>query len=480
MERGRMGVVVDQFQRLYTGGSIVGLSEWELLRRYLDRGDEAAFRAIVASHGPMVMSVCRRVLGEARDVEDAFQVTFLILAKKAGKLVPGDPIGHWLYGVAYRVALRARSATARRHARERTVASPEMASVEDPASFELAQVIDEELTRLPSKYRGPVVLCYLEGLTHEEAARQLGWPVGTVKGRLSRARDLLKGRLSRRGMAPTGLGAMVGLLSGSRALVTPSLIERTAKAALAIAAGRASGMVSASAALLLEEGIRTMVFSKLKFGLAALLVLGTGAAVVAYQGSNGSSEVARSKPDPLLPQNTANLAAKAEFDGPVSEWPILMNQNPANQVILRLLEKPLPIKFSTETPLEDVIKYIRDSTHDAADGFPDGIPIYVDPQGLQDSDKTMQSTISIDLEGIPLKTTLELLLRQLGLIYRVRDGLMTITSSEPDDDPSPLDRLLDMAERGELSKPQCQELLETLKLRIELLKLQKEIRGAGK
>jgi RNA polymerase sigma factor (sigma-70 family) len=472
MGRGRMGLVVDQFQRLYSGGSVVGLSEWELLRRYLDRGDEDAFRAIVASHGPMVMGVCRRVLGEARDVEDAFQVTFLILARKAGKLSPGDPVGHWLYGVAYRVALRARSATARRHARERTVPAPEMASIDDPSDFEVSRVIDEELARLPAKYRGPVVLCYLEGLTHEEAARQLGWPVGTVKGRLSRARDLLKGRLSRRGLAPAQQASMIGLIQELRGLVPPSLAERTARAALEIAAGRASGMVSASAAVLLEEGVRTMFFHKLKLGIVALMMLGTGAAVIAYQGSKGPANEKGSAP---APRDVAAPVKASEFAGPISEWPILVDHHPGNQAILKALDKPLAVKFTIETPLMDVIKYIRDSTVDKAAGLPEGIPIYVDPQGLQDADKTMASTIEIDLEGIALKTTLRLCLKQLGLTYWVREGLLTITSSQTDDDPSPLDRLMEMAGRGELMKEQYKELMETLKLQIELAKLTREL-----
>jgi RNA polymerase sigma factor (sigma-70 family) len=492
-----MGLVMDQFQRLYSGGSVVGLGEWELLRRYLDRGDEDAFRAIMANHGPMVMGVCRRVLGEARDVEDAFQVTFLILARKAGKLTPGDPVGHWLYGVAYRVALRARSAMARRHARERTVPAPEMASIDDPSGFEVGRVIDEELARLPAKYRGPVVLCYLEGLTHEEAARQLGWPVGTVKGRLSRARNLLKGRLSRRGLAPAQQASMIGLIQEARGLVPPSLAERTARAALEIAAGRASGMVSASAAVLLEEGIRTMFFHKLKLGIVALMILGTGAAVIAYQGSKGpgeganaatkASEPAKEKVAAPAPQDGKAQAPPKEFagsmdgggidesGGPLSEWSVLLDHHPRNKVILNALDKPLAMKFTSETPLEDVIKYIRDSTVDKAAGLPEGIPIYVDPQGLQDADKTMASTISIDLEGIALKTTLRLLLNQLGLTYWVREGLLTITSSQTDDDPSPLDRLMEMARRGELTKEQYKDLMETLKLQIEIAKLKREL-----
>jgi RNA polymerase sigma factor (sigma-70 family) len=478
---GRMGAVVHQFQRLYAGGSVVGMGEWELIQRYLDSGDEDAFRAIVATHGPMVMAVCRRVLGEPRDVEDAFQVTFLILAKKAAKLAQGDPIGHWLYGVAYRVALRARRTTARRHARERTLPDvPEAAFlIDDPSRFELSRVIDEELAKLPAKYRAPVVLCYLEGLTHDEAARQLDWPVGTVKGRLSRARDLLKGRLSRRGLEPSNLASLAVFLERNRELVPASIVERTAKAALEIAAGRMSGMVSASAALLLEEGIRTMFFHKLKPVVVALMVLGTGAVVVAYQGSKGAEAAKPSEnPAAVAPKNAVVPKAarpKNEFAGPVAEWPILVDNSPKTLAILKKLDQPIAMKFATETPLEDIKKYIQDSTQDEAAGLPTGIPIYVDPQGLQDADKTMQSTVSIDLEGIPLRTTLRLLLSQIGLNYIVRDGLLTITSNGTDDNPSPFERLLEMDRRGELSSDLYEQLSLRLQARIELLKLMKDV-----
>src|SRR5262245_2021556 len=208
MASAHQGAVLHQLGRLFGLGTVAGLSEWQLLSRYLNDRDEVAFEALVARHGPMVLGVCRRLLTDPNDVDDAFQATFLVLVRRANSLGERDAIGHWLYGVAYRVALRARSEAARRRWREPNVAAAPLAPETDPSHWELGSVLDEELSRLPAKYRAPIVLCYIEGLSHEEAANQLQWPLGTVKGRLVRARELLKSRLVRRGLAlSTGLSA---------------------------------------------------------------------------------------------------------------------------------------------------------------------------------------------------------------------------------------------------------------------------------
>lgn len=217
-----------------------------------------------------------------------------------------------------------------------------------------------------------------------------------------------------------------------------------------------------------------MLCHKRKLGIAALIFLGTGAALAAYQGpSKDASEAAKTAPTGPGPVSNEMTRpdSKGEFAGPIAEWSILVDRTPKTLAILADLEKPISMKFPDDTPLADVISYLRETTKSAA--FPEGLPIYVDPQGLQDSDKTMASTVAIELEGIPLKTTLTLLLRQLGMVYHVRDGVLILTSASSDDDPSPFDRLLLKAERGELSKAQCLELVEMLKLRLELLKLGK-------
>jgi RNA polymerase sigma factor (sigma-70 family) len=177
------------------------MSERELLERFVGDNDHEAFRALIERHGPMVLGICRRVISAPHDVEDAFQTTFLILARSAGTIKQRDSIGPWLRRVALRVARKARFAFHNRFARE----SCDAWFVEAPASEQpdplLIPVLHEEMGRLPDRYRLPLVLCYFEGMTNEEAAVQLRCPVGTIKGRLSRARGRLRDRLTRRGLA---------------------------------------------------------------------------------------------------------------------------------------------------------------------------------------------------------------------------------------------------------------------------------------
>ena len=173
------------------GDTLQSLPDDELLDRFLNRSGaeaEEAFRVVVERHGPMVLGVCRHVLGHPQDAEDAFQAAFLVLARKAGSIQDRRVLARWLYKVAYRIALRAKTGAMRRRTNERqgeemSVTAPEI----DPGWSELRPVLHEEINRLPETYRTPVVLCYLEGRTNEEAAKLLQWPVGTVKGRLFRA-----------------------------------------------------------------------------------------------------------------------------------------------------------------------------------------------------------------------------------------------------------------------------------------------------
>ena len=249
MTRASAGDVGRHLGRLFDAGSAVGLTDGELLERVAQRRDEwaeAAFEVLLARHGAMVLTVCRQVLGDAHAAEDTFQATFLVLVRRAGSLRVREPgtVGPWLYGVAYRIALKARREDARRRARERRAAVPAVGNTSAAiAQGEVHALLHEEVNRLPAKYRAPVVLCYLEGRTHDEAAAALQWPVGTVRGRLARARDLLRARLTRRGLAPDGWAG--ALLLGPAARIEPPARLLAATVAAAID-GMPAGAVTAT------------------------------------------------------------------------------------------------------------------------------------------------------------------------------------------------------------------------------------------
>lgn len=175
-------------------------SDAELLHRFARARDHAAFAALVRRHGPMVFGVCRRVLRDPNDAEEAFQVTFLVLVRKAGGLRQPDRLANWLYGVANRVARKARVSAARRGRHEQVAAGPDGYVPSEAGDADFRAVLDEEMVALPDKYRAPLVLCYLEGLTNEAAAERLGWPPGSMSYRLARGRELLRQRLVRRGV----------------------------------------------------------------------------------------------------------------------------------------------------------------------------------------------------------------------------------------------------------------------------------------
>jgi RNA polymerase sigma factor (sigma-70 family) len=254
----------------------------QLLRRFARQRDEAAFALLVQRHGPMVLGVCRRVLGNRQDAEDAFQAAFLVLARKAAAVGWRDSVSAWLYTVAYRLALRARAHDARRRFHERQVAS--MVRVEtsgETVGQDWQPLLDEELSRLPEKYRAPLVLCYLQERSHAEAARELGWPVGSMSKRLARGRDLLRRRLARRGVNLTIGGVAAALAAEVRAALPGLLGEATVNAAMAFTAGTASG----PAAVLAKEMLQNLFFSKLKVAVAVLMLLSVvaGAGALAQQ-----------------------------------------------------------------------------------------------------------------------------------------------------------------------------------------------------
>jgi RNA polymerase sigma factor (sigma-70 family) len=257
-------------------GAGAQISDGQLLEDFVVRRDEAAFAVLVRRHGPLVLGVCLRVIGNTHDAEDAFQATFLVLARKAGTVQQREAVGNWLYGVAYRTALRARAVAARRRQREKQVKNmPEpIVEAETDRLRELEPVLDAELSRLPDKYRIPLVLCDLEGGSPKQVARRLKLAEGTVGSRLTRARQMLAHRLRRRGFTISGV-ALASVVGGKSALasVAPPLVSSTVKAAITVAAGSAaaSSVVSAKVAALTEGVLKAMLLTKLKIAMGMLL-----------------------------------------------------------------------------------------------------------------------------------------------------------------------------------------------------------------
>jgi RNA polymerase sigma-70 factor (ECF subfamily) len=248
------------------------MTDGELLESYIRQRDEAAFEALLRRHGPMVLGVCRRILHNAADAEDAFQATFLVLVRKAASVMPRALVGNWLYGVAHNTAIKAKAMNSRRRTKESQAA--QTARPDPEGSQQLQATLDEELSRLPEKYRAPIVLCELEGRTLKEVARHLGWPQGTVAGRLARARVLLTKRLAQRGLAlPVGALAAALAEGAASAAVPNPVVVSTLKAAALVAAGQAAapGVISPRVAALTEGVLKAMLLCKLKSAMVLLL-----------------------------------------------------------------------------------------------------------------------------------------------------------------------------------------------------------------
>ena len=278
--RGRLDLLVRRLRRA-AGPPADAASDASLLERFVAGRDEAAFELLLWRHGPMVFSVCRRMLPCDEDAEDAFQAAFLLLARKAASIRRREAVAGWLYQTACRVALRAREAARKQPVAAPPHAEPAAGQETDLIWRDLRPVLDAEVSRLPEKYRLPIILCYFEGRTYAEAALELGCPRGTVGVRLQRARELLRRRLTRRGL--TLSAAALAVLAAERtasAAAPAALVHATLRAALLFAAGKAVTAAASARAVAWTQGVlRTMLLSKLKL-LAAVLVavgaVGTG------------------------------------------------------------------------------------------------------------------------------------------------------------------------------------------------------------
>jgi RNA polymerase sigma factor (sigma-70 family) len=475
MSSGSRSDLLQQFRTLFESGTVAALTDGQLLERFLvsrDDGGEVAFAALVARHGPMVLGVCRRALADPNDVADAFQATFLVLVRKARSIRVDDSLGRWLYGVSRRVAGRARAVAARRPRAEAGQLDALAAVLPDPDGFELAAMLDEELARLPETYRSAVVLCDLGGLTHEEAARDLICPVGTIKSRLSRGRRRLKERLERRGLNPSTLANVP--------TVPPWLAEAAVRASVvsSLSGKPAVGVVSTSAFTLAEGVLKSMTGIKLKLAAAAALSIGviaTGASVLA-QGQRGDakppvagSSEAPGAADPLRseidepgkhvvevlgdrvkldgkPATLEGLAKSLQsmIEDKASPGPLVIVRvsndqkygdvkrvidaveaaripqirvEPAGSKIEAKLEEPISLLLK-EKPLGEVIELLSQQT---------GLNFILDPKGLAEKGLTRTTPVSLAAKEIKLKHALKYLLQPLQLTYRVEDDVVLIT-----------------------------------------------------
>jgi RNA polymerase sigma factor (sigma-70 family) len=246
----------------------------ELLDDFAAHRDEAAFSALVACHGPMVLRVCRRVLGHEQDAEDAFQATFLALARHAGSIRAREAVANWLYGVAYRTAMKARRCAARRRSHEARLRERTPEKAVSPTWDDVQAVLDEEIQRLPDPYRAAFVHCVLEGRSGPRAAA-LGVKEGAVWTRLTRARQLLRRRLTRRGIDLAAVLAALAVSGATRAGVSPVLVNATVRFGLSVAAGGPAAAAIPSHVAALAAGVtRTMFMTKARIATAVLLAVG--------------------------------------------------------------------------------------------------------------------------------------------------------------------------------------------------------------
>jgi RNA polymerase sigma factor (sigma-70 family) len=321
----KMHMVIQHLRRALLRQDAHELTDGQLLECFVSHCETTALEALVSRHAAMVWGVCRRILPDYHDAEDAFQATFLVLVRKAPSVTPREMVGNWLYGVARQTAMKAREKTARRRARERQVDDmPEPAVFDQSPWSDLEPLLDQELSRLPDKYRTAIVLCDLEGNSRKKAAQQLGCPEGTLAARLARGRVMLARRLAARGLAVSG-GALAGLLShqAASACVPASLVSCTMKAVTLVATGQATtGIISAKAAALAEGVLKVMLLNKVKITSAVLLLIAVfvGGAV----GLSGGTMAAAAGDEPAVTGSGDFVQvnnARSEHPAPSKEGP---------------------------------------------------------------------------------------------------------------------------------------------------------------
>jgi RNA polymerase sigma factor (sigma-70 family) len=341
------GAALGEIQKLFGRGVMGAWTDGQLIEEFLGGREEseAAFRVLIQRHGPMVLGICRRILRDEHAAEDAFQATFLVLVKKAGVLRDRGLLTNWLYGVALKVSHKERARGERRRVVERQAAEQAPRLADGPESGELRSLIDEEIRRLPERYRTPLLLCHVEGLRHDEVARRLGCPVGTVESRLSRARERLRSRLASRGLAPTG-SALAGMLRSPGADRVPtSLVESTLRAAVRNGGPEATLAVAARAGL----GHAAAGMSLRARTAAAGVLLCLGITAIGLGGFRAQppkprttppmpvaavANVEEPPPEPRrLPQAIARPMSGITIDGRLDDWPDGLPKYPVRNLL---------------------------------------------------------------------------------------------------------------------------------------------------
>jgi RNA polymerase sigma factor (sigma-70 family) len=454
-------------ESLFDVGALGGLSDGELLDCFENSRDTLghdAFRILVGRHGPMVLAVCRSLLFDPHEADDAFQATFLILVKRAGSIKRRDTIGPWLHGVAGRVARRARGRSLRRQRRE-VEANAEIPCPARPIALSpsVDEIIHDEIARLPEAFRAPVVLCCLEGLSYDLAARRLGLKEPTLRGRLYRARRQLASRLRGRGIT-TGLFAVASEPVGFTLRPLPlSLAESTVQ--FAVRWSSVTGLLPAdlipTAIIGLAEGVlKTMLFQSLKLSAIVVLIAAgaLGTVVVAQQGTTGAggggaaptakpAANAAEKPNPRHEQERASYIVN-----PVRDHVVFDEKN---QQIEKQLDLLIDAEFPRGVRLDEFLKFIKQETSKAR---PPGIPIYVSPRGVWETQKQANPVVHVELKQQSIRQILVQALMREGLSFAVQDGFLMIDSRtgileiQVKEIDQKLDRVLKILERLEKGK----------------------------
>jgi RNA polymerase sigma factor (sigma-70 family) len=322
MPGAELNTLLKHIHRVAGAPGAAALPDRLILEQFLIGRNEAAFSELVRRHGPMVLGVCRSLLHQEQDAEDAFQATFLVLARKADSIRQHDAVGSWLHGVAYQVARNLlASIRRRRHHEQRTPAMSVPDPLLDITVRELHRVVTEELQRLPEKYRAALVLCYLEGKTQGQAARELGCSEGVLRGRLNRGRAQLQSRLGRSGLGPS-VGVLAGVLPAGRAALRPELAEATVAAALRHAASRVAGELASAQVVRLADGVLKAMLTT-KATLAGSLVLALSVLVVTVSVFARPAEPPAEPPAPAAPADPKSRSEPVALDAePVILWPV--------------------------------------------------------------------------------------------------------------------------------------------------------------